>query len=416
MKVVIVNTSDTVGGAARAAYRLHQALLMSEIESILLCNIKTSGDNSVKAVIGSTINSFLYNFISLLDRLPLSRYKKRSKTMFSVNKFSANKIVQKINSMSPDIVHLHWVNQAFISIEDLKKLNAPIVWSLHDMWPITGGCHYDEECALFKEHCGNCKVLQSAKYNDLSAKLFDQKYKVYSKIKSLTFIGLSKWLQKEASQSALLQGSSVVNLPNMIDTEKYDIIDNNYSRKLWNLPSDKKLILFGAMGATSDPRKGFVELLDSLKYLDLEEIEFVVFGASSTDDDELKNYKIHFVGNLVDDISLITLYSAVDVMVVPSLQENLSNVIMESLSCSTPVVGFDIGGNSDMISHKINGYLATPYSSKDLANGINWVVNNRNYSEIQNNCRSKVLEEFEQGRVAKQYIELYNGILVKYGE
>jgi glycosyltransferase involved in cell wall biosynthesis len=104
----------------------------------------------------------------------------------------------------------------------------------------------------------------------------------------------------------------------------------------------------------------------------------------------------------------VKLYSAADVTIVPSLQENLSNVILESLSCGTPVVGFKIGGNSDMIEHKINGYLAEPYQSDDLAYGIAWILNNENSKEISKMARGKVLENFDSKLVAKKYIELYS--------
>ena len=117
------------------------------------------------------------------------------------------------------------------------------------------------------------------------------------------------------------------------------------------------------------------------------------------------------MGSLHDDVSLVTLYSAVDVMIVPSLQENLSNAIMESLSCGTPIVSFDIGGNSDMIEHKLNGYLAKPFESKDLAHGIEWVLNNPNYDELCVNAREKVLKEFDSVVVARKYVELYEEML-----
>ena len=166
------------------------------------------------------------------------------------------------------------------------------------------------------------------------------------------------------------------------------------------------------MSATSDSRKGFNELIEALQKLEKNEnIEFVIFGSSKPLDAPNFGFKTHYLGNLADDISLITLYSAVDVMVVPSLQENLSNAIMESLSCGTPVVGFDIGGNSDLIDHKKNGFLAKPFEIEDLKNGIEWMLNQKNYDELCQNAREKVLEKFDSEVVAKQYVELYRKIL-----
>ncbi len=151
------------------------------------------------------------------------------------------------------------------------------------------------------------------------------------------------------------------------------------------------------MGATSDLRKGFKELSKALQTIKLDEVEFIVFGSSEPKNPPKFKFKTHYVGRLHDDISLVTLYSAVDIMIVPSLQENLSNAIMESLSCSTPVVAFNIGGNSDMIEHKKNGYLAKPFEPQDLANGIEWILNldNKDYNKLCDNAREKVLKEFD---------------------
>ncbi|TYB33570.1 MAG: glycosyltransferase, partial [Flexistipes sinusarabici] len=187
---------------------------------------------------------------------------------------------------------------------------------------------------------------------------------------------------------------------------------------LWRLPKDKKLVLFGAMSSTSDPRKGYKELSEALFKMDKNyDIEFVVFGSSKPLNAPDFGFKTHYLGSLADDVSLVTLYSAVDVMVVPSLQENLSNAIVESLACATPVVGFDIGGNSDMIEHQKNGYLAKPYESKDLADGIEWVLRevqsstfNVQGSGLRKNAREKVVREFDSKVVAEKYIELYESV------
>jgi len=227
----------------------------------------------------------------------------------------------------------------------------------------------------------------------------------------MTIVGLSKWLNECAKNSTLLKDKKHINLPNPIDTSIFKPFDKEKSRELWSLPKDKKLVLFGAMGATSDPRKGFKELIKAMKKLTSQDIEFVVFGSSKPQNVPDFGFKTHYLGSLADDITLVTLYSAVDVMVVPSLQENLSNAIMESLACGTPVVGFDIGGNCDMIEHKKNGYLAKPFDTDDLANGIEWILNAENYDELCTSARKKVIQEFDSAIVARKYIKLYEEIL-----
>lgn len=166
------------------------------------------------------------------------------------------------------------------------------------------------------------------------------------------------------------------------------------------------------MGATSDLRKGFKELSIAIQNLDKNlNIEFVVFGSSKPQNAPDLGFKTHYLGSLHDDVSLVTLYSAVDVMIVPSLQENLSNAIMESLSCGTPVVAFDIGGNSDMIEHQNTGYLAKPFDATDLKDGIEWVLNSSNYDDRCTNAREKVVREFDSEVVAGKYVELYKEVL-----
>ena len=410
MKILIVNTSDIQGGAARAAYRLHKALLAQNVDSQMLVQSKSSDDYTVMGS-SSKVQKLMAMLRPTTDSLPVRWYKNRTRTLFSPSWIGFSGIVDKINEINPDIVHLHWICSGMISVEDIARIKAPIVWSLHDMWAFTGGCHYDEECERYKDTCDNCKVLGSDEQNDLSAKVFNRKQKAFTSKKDMTIVGLSRWLNECSKSSTLLKDKKHINLPNPIDTNTFKPFDKEKARDLWNLPQDKKLVLFGAMSATSDPRKGFEELANAMKKLKDSHIEFVVFGSNQPENAPDLGFATHYLGSLADDVSLVTLYSAVDVMVVPSLQENLSNAIMESLACGTPVAGFDIGGNSDMIEHKINGYLAKPFESKDLADGIEWVLNAPNYDELSLNAREKVLKEFDSVVVAERYIKLYEEIL-----
>lgn len=410
MNVLIVNTSDIQGGAAKAAYRLHSSLIDAGINSQMLVRSKLGQDD---LVIGPS-NNIQKNMAKLrlvLDRFPLRFYPHRSNTLFSPLWLPFSKMVDQINRLKPDIVHLHWIGFGMMRIEDIARIEAPIVWSLHDMWPFTGGCHYDEACEGYKGRCGHCKVLGSQQQNDLSRSVFRRKEKSYAQIKSLTVIGLSRWLADCANKSTLFHRRKIVNLPNPIDTTFYKPCDKTEARALWNLPSDKKLVLFGAVEATNDPRKGFKELRDALQQLAADDVELVVFGGTKPKESRQFGFKTHYLGHLHDEISLITLYSAADVMVVPSLQENLSNAIMESLSCGTPVVAFQIGGNGDMIEHQTNGYLAKAFDTVDLAKGVEWVLRNPQYQHLCTNARNTITKAFDSKIVAEQYISLYNDIL-----
>ena len=411
MKILIVNTSDIDGGAARAAYRLHKALLSSGVDSQMLVQNKTSDDYTVLNE-SKKVNKYLNKLRPILDSLSVRFYKNRTKTLFSPSFLPFSNIVDRINEINPDIVHLHWICGGMMTIEDIGKIKSPIVWSLHDNWAFTGGCHIMWECEKYKETCEACPRLGSDKKNDLSYRVFQRKQKTFASKKEITIVGLSKWLNECSKSSTLLKDKNHINLPNPIDTNIFKPFDKDKSRELWSLPKDKKLVLFGAMSATSDINKGFKELSDALSKLEkTDDVEFVVFGSSKPQNAPNLGFKTHYLGSLHDDVSLVTLYSAVDVMIVPSLQENLSNAIMESLSCGTPVVGFDVGGNSDMIEHKDTGYLAKPFDATDLKDGIEWVLNNPNYDELCVNARKKVLKEFDSVVVAKRYMKLYEEMI-----
>ncbi|MCE9843354.1 MULTISPECIES: glycosyltransferase family 4 protein [Vibrio harveyi group] len=406
MKVLIVNAQDYKGGAARAAMRLHLSLQQSEeISSEMIVQIK---DSSRFDILGPNSKfSKAFNYVKpYADSISLRITKCYPDVPFSLGLYSYSSIVKKINSLDPDIVHLHWVCRGMLSIKDIAKIKAPIVWSLHDMWPFTGGCHYDNNCGRFKNRCGSCPILNSDREHDITQRVLLKKIKAFGSINNLTIVGLSKWLAQEAKESTVFRGVNVVNLPNPIDVTEFKPLPKKYCRDLWNLPQDKKLVLFGAMSATSDGRKGYTELIDAISAINDQNVEYVVFGANSSPQSP---ENMHFVGTLQDDQSLISLYNACDVFVLPSKQENLANTVMESISSGTPVVAFNIGGNSDMIAHKVNGYLATPFSSKDLADGIKWVLD-ADEVEIEN-CTRKSALKFSYENVSKKYEELYRTIL-----
>jgi len=412
MKILHLNTSDIQGGAARAAYRLHRALLNESVDSQMLVQYKASDDHTVKRL-DSRWQKTRAKIAPTLEAFPLRDYLHRTKTLFSPAWIPFSGIPEIIENLNPDLVHLHWICGGMMTIEDIARIKQPIVWSLHDMWAFTGGCHYDEQCEGYKKHCGQCKILGSSHLNDLSQRVFKRKQSTYNKINDkLNIVGLSQWLATCAENSTLLQNAKVVNLPNPIDTKTFSPISKHTARALLNLPQDKKLILFGAMSATDDPRKGFKELSQALLELP-DDLEFVIFGSNQPRESQKFKQQVHYLGHLHDDVSLRLLYSAADVMIVPSLQENLSNAIMESMACGTPVVGFAIGGNADMIDHETNGYLAQAFSSEDLAEGIQWVINTENYEQLCANARQKVLTHFDSQLVAKRYIELYREILSK---
>ncbi|MFT6127429.1 MAG: glycosyltransferase involved in cell wall biosynthesis [Flavobacteriaceae bacterium] len=410
MKVLIVSTSDLSGGAARAAYRLHQALVRQKIDCQMLVQSKSSDDYRV---LGPTtkFSKGLGKIRPFLDSLLVRFYKRRSKTLFSSSYLPFSGIIERINSINPDIVHLHWIAGGIMRIEDLAKIKAPIVWSMHDMWAFTGGCHYNEQCDAYQNGCGSCVVLGSNSKFDLSKINFLRKHNTYKKIKNLYINGSSKWISESAKSSSLFKNRNVTTIPNPIDMNLFKPVDKTSSRNLFNIPLEKKIILFGAINPLGDSRKGFKELFESLSKLELENVEFVIAGSSEPLQENSFAYPVHYIPPLSDEYSLSILYNIADVIVAPSLQENLANSIVESLLCGVPVVAFNIGGNPDLIEHKENGYLVKPFSSDDMAYGIEWVLNNKNYSTLSSNARKKAVSCYSYEVLSPIYIELYENVI-----
>lgn len=411
MKILIVNSLDTIGGAAKASYRLHKALIEEGIDSTMLVQLKYGDDFTV---IGQSSKiSKLFNLIRpVLDQLPLKIFNKKTETIFSPSWFGFNSIIKKINEINPDIVHLNWITGGMIKIENLLKINSKIVWSLHDNWAFTGGCHIKWQCERFKDKCGKCPNLASKKDNDISRWVWKRKYRTFTKMNNLTIVGLSKWGIDSSKQSSLLKTKKHVLIPNPLNTSIYRPFNKPKARELWNLDINKKYILFGAISATKDINKGFSKLSTALeKVKNHSNVELVVFGSSKPKNPPKFKFKTHYVGELHDEISLVSLYSAVDVMVVPSLQEAFGQTASEAMSCGTPVVAFKTSGLIDIIDHKINGYLAIAFDTTDLANGIDWVLYNINYEDLCTKAREKVQKEFDSKVVAKKFIKLYKEIL-----
>jgi len=412
LKPLIVNATDIQGGAAIATYRLHQGLRRIGVDSSMLVQKKLTDDANVLGP-QTRYQKMLGQLKPHLDQLWVTQYNNREAQLFSAAMIP-DSIATKIQGINPDIVHLFWVADGQMRPETLRNLKKPIVWTLHDMWPFTGGCHYDGECGKYSHSCGACPVLHSSKESDLSRWIWRRKHNAWRNV-DMTVVATSQWLAQCARSSSLFGDYRIEVLPNGIDESKYKPIDKAFARDVYGLPKDKRLILFSA-GSLGDKRKGFQFLIPALQSLaksDKEsQVEAVIIGASKPDRSMELGMNVHYIGRLQDEISQVLLYSAADVLVAPSTQENLSNTVMESLACGTPVVAFNIGGMPDMIDHQKNGYLASAFDTHDLASGIMWVLESVNRRDmLSKNARQTVLERYTLEKVANQYRALYQSIL-----
>ncbi len=413
MNVVMVNWSEQSGGAARASFRLFQALRNNGIQVRLLVQRRDSTDPDVLG--GEGLAQKACAVVSQrMDALPLRAYRRRMKALFSTGVFP-NRTRARIQSLAPDIIHLHWVTFGMLPIEALGKLERPAVWTLHDMWGLTGGCHYDGGCDRFLRGCGFCPLLGSDRKDDLSAKLLQRK-RIAIERSGVTIVSPSRWLAIQARKSIVCAGSRIEVIPNGLDLTVYKPVDQSMARSLFSLPRHKHIVLFGAASPTGEPRKGYhllVEALDQLarKY-PIDRMCVVMFGQSEGVPSSLSGFPVHVIGTLHDDVSLAALYSSADVLVVPSLQDNLPNTVAEAMACGTPCVAFNVGGMSDLIQHRMNGYLAAPFDTTDLARGIAELTIDRKEARPMRQAARKTAETMlDQEMMAKQYLALYRDLV-----
>lgn len=416
MKSLILNTSDSKGGAAKAIYRLHAGLRSLGVDSRMIVMRKFGDDPNVMAP-DANMSKGLALLRPILDSFPLRRYQERNDHLFSPS-WVPDFLSRNVARNAPDVVHLSWVNLGFLRIESLKSFHKPLLWTLHDSWAFTGGCHIPLGCFRYRDFCGQCPALGSKGEHDLSRTIWKRKSKAWKDL-NLHIISPSRWLANCAKSSSLFQDIPISVIPNGIDTSRFKPIEQRVAREILALPQGKNIILFGAFNSTIDKIKGFDVLLAALERLRAEqqrdnELELIVFGASHSGTTSDRGLNIRYLGYLHDDISLALLYAAADVFVLPSLQENLPNTIMEAMACGTPSVAFDVGGISDLIAHKITGYLARPLEVEDLANGIEWVLaDERRRQTLSKEARKKVEREFDMNHVAKRYLDLYTEVLQK---
>lgn len=406
MNPLIISTSDIDGGAARAAYRLHQSLQNNGTNSQMLVRAKFSAG---KAVTG--YKPTLAKLGPSLDQLPLQLYPHRQRKMYSLQWFP-DAIAAKVAQIAPDIINLHWCCNSYLRIETIAKFKQPIVWTLHDMWAFTGGCHYSEQCDRYTNSCGTCPQLDSSRNWDLSRWVWQRKRKAWQNL-NLTIVTPSVWLAERAQASSLCKDLRVEVIPHGLDTENYKPIERQIARKLLNLPQDKQLILFGASsGAMNDQRKGFHLLYPALQNLSKsgwqQRLELVVFGASQPENPVDLGFNTRYLGRLHDDVTLALVYGAADVTIVPSMQEAYGQTASESIACGTPVVAFDVTGLKDIITHQQDGYLAKPFAVDDLARGIAWVLaDSERHQKLSAIARSKAEQEFTLELQARRYLSLF---------
>ncbi len=439
IRVLSICTSDVAGGAARAAYRIHTSVRDRQIDSQMFVKQRGTNDATVHELSEYTPNHIIYKAFDWVagklknkyQHYQWSRYPNRDANYKSDLRSTC--VFGAFRAYQYDIIHLHWINQRFLPLSLLPKLHKPIVWTLHDSWPFCGVCHYFLDCENYQQQCGCCPQLGSKNATDLSYQVWKKKKQIYSQL-DLHIVSPSRWLADCARKSSLFSDVDIRVIPNCIDTTLYkplsesEAISNLSAAQKQNVAvsrilraagekAEKPFVLYGAVNAATDRIKGFSSLLSALKLLDKQgfQANLVVFGANETDLPlHFNHIDVIFVGYISNTDLLVALYNIADVMVVPSLTENLSCAIMESLSCGTPVCCFHIGGNGDMVEHRKNGYLATENDCEELATGIKECI--AHSAEWGAAARESVLRKYTTEIVAKQYVDLYKEIALNHNK
>lgn len=431
MKVLFINTNDTSGGAARAAWRIMRGVRQSGVETQMFVKNKNSQAPDVVPLSHFVPSGILYRafdwiaskFKNKWQHFKWHPYKHTRKNDYlSDTRFAfVHGALQKLDY---DIVHLHWINNRFLDIRELSEIKKPIVWTIHDTWPFCGVCHYFDECDKYQSHCGACPKLGSSKQRDLAFEVFEKKLHAFRNL-NLHIVAPSKWLSGCAKESTLLGQYPITVIPNCLDTDVFHPLSKEEIRhiaKMQNNPyviqslevnDSKPTILFGAVNAANDRRKGFDRLLAALQILDRQGFisRLVVFGSEEKElPMSFENIEVIFVGHISDSSVLTALYSCADVMVVPSYSEVFGQTASEAMACGTPVVAFRSTGIQEVVEDGC-GYLAEPYSPEDLAIGIRYCIEHNKDNILGKIARESVLERYAIDVVAKQYKVLYEYLM-----
>lgn len=412
MKIVIINKSDLIGGAAVVSYRLMNALRNIGVDARMIVLDKVSNDDNVLSVKKDKTDKTYF----LLERLGI----------FTNNGFSRENLFKVSTALwgrslashpwiqEADVVALNWINQGMLSIkgiEEIAALGKPLIWTMHDMWECTGICHHAFECSRYKLQCGSCAFLGSHKEKDLSTKVQKLKKKLYDKT-DIHFVAVSNWLAERCRESALLGPKSVSVIHNAFPIEDFDY--NRRNTPLHDIPTDKKVIVMGA-ARLDDPIKGFEYLIESLDYIArnkpelAKKLHLILYG-NIRDVSLLDKIAIPytFIGRVNGIIDLVDIYTHSDIVISTSFYETLPGTLIEGQASGCIPVTFGNGGQRDIVEHLISGYIAKYKDAGSIAEGIEWAVQAQiNRKELHESVRAK----FSAEKIANDYLTLFNNLI-----
>lgn len=414
MKILHVSYGDLGGGAARASYRLHRALIDAGVVSRMWVQRKVSDDWTVTGRDGRGQRAIV-SARGVLGVYAASLQRMTGTALRSVNMLPS-RWARAINRSDADVVHLHWVNSEMMSIEDIGRIRKPLVWTLHDMWAFCGAEHYAPDGSEARWRRGYDAANQPAGHRGVNMDRWTWERKRRAWRTPMHIVCPSHWLADCARDSKLMNGWSVSVVPNTLDVDVFKPQDRDFCRAALNLPADRRIMLFGAIGGSADPRKGYDLLLAALKHLPIREhaqpILCTIFGQSEPHSPPELPVPARWMGFLHDDVMLALLYGAADVMVVPSRQENLVQTGVEAQACGCPVVAFDSTGLRDVVQHLVTGYLVEPFNVEALAGGIAYILeDDARRADLGRAARERAVRLWSPSAVVPQYVEAYQAAM-----
>jgi glycosyltransferase involved in cell wall biosynthesis len=412
-RVSILSNSDNAGGASRAAYRLYLALRSADVCTQMTVRAKKTDDWTVSGP-SSTYKKAMHLLRSRIGGSFLALQKTANVNLHSANILPSN-MAAHINRSDADIVNLHWIGGETMSIEDLGRIRKPVVWTLHDMWAFCGSEHVADDGPNARWRTGYYRNNRPALSSGLDIDRYTWNRKRRAWKHPIHIVTPSRWLADCVQHSSLMKGWPVSVIPNVLDTDIFKPLDRPYSRHVLNLPRDKKVVLFGAEGGGRNFNKGYDLLVEALKFLSQSQTDIlcVVVGQSEPEAASGIPFPIRWMGPVSDDTTLALLYSAADVVIIPSRQENLPQSGTEAHACGCPVVAFDCTGLPEVVDHHVTGYLATPYRADDLAHGIAWVLGDKLRTASLGHAARKKAEALWSARtIIPAYLDAYEAARV----
>ncbi len=393
MKVLHINTMANSGGAAIAAMRHCEAMRRAGIDAKMLSRF--GNENEFTTIYNPIRENKVIGGIKKKIRYRLNRLiVKKTAWHWGTTDIDVSHLKQVTDA---DVIYIHWVNDflGYRAISELLMMNKPVIWYMHDMWPITGGCHYSFSCRKYERDCNDCPQMKALR--NLTSNVLNKKIMAWQKYNNFVPAAPSSWLTECIQKSALFQNRRAYNIPNVIDTDVYYPKDKKKIRKEIGIPVNTKYVIVSAMGF-NNPFKGMAYIVKVMLELAATDIEFIVVGKCRlTDFPKELHQKLHLMGLIKKQEEMVSLYSAADALMITSLAENFPNVVIEAMSCGIPVVGFATGGIKDQIIHKKNGWLTEPKNIGGLVEGVKWVIDN-NYQELSNTARQSVVNRYSYHR------------------